>query len=58
MVMAPEPGLAADLLQDIINPDTAAKLRNCPYSEYAHVQLCCKKKPWPNSSLLRCLRRI
>lgn len=48
VVMAPEPGVAADLLQDIINPDSVAKLRNCRYSEYAHVQLCYKKNPWPN----------
>ncbi|KAK1640687.1 hypothetical protein BDP81DRAFT_391343 [Colletotrichum phormii] len=48
VVMAPEPGVAADLLSDIIPSDSAAKLRNCRYSEYAHVQLCYKKNPWPN----------
>jgi len=48
LVMAPEPGVAADLLKDVIPTASAEKLRNCRYSEYAHVQLCYKKNPWPN----------
>ncbi|KAK1725893.1 uncharacterized protein BDZ83DRAFT_751337 [Colletotrichum acutatum] len=48
LVMAPEPGVAADLLHNIIPTKSAAKLRNCRYSEYAHVQLCYKNNPWPN----------
>jgi oxygen-dependent protoporphyrinogen oxidase len=48
VVMATEPGVAANLLQDIINPESVAKLQNCRYSEYAHVQLCYKINPWPN----------
>lgn len=46
--MAAEPGVAADLLQDIIKLDLVGKLRSCRYSEYAHVQLYYKKNPWPN----------
>ena len=48
VVMAPEPGVAADLLQDIVPVDATKKLRECRYSEYAHVQVCYKKNPWPN----------
>jgi protoporphyrinogen/coproporphyrinogen III oxidase len=48
VVMAPEPGVAADLLQDILPAESIEKLRNCRYSEYAHVQVCYKKNPWPN----------
>lgn len=45
VVMAPEPGVAADLLQDLI--PASATLRECRYFEYAHVQVCYKKNPWP-----------
>lgn len=48
VVMAAEPGVAADLLQGIIPSTAAETLRSCRYSEYAHVQLCYKKNPWPN----------
>ncbi|KAF5008759.1 hypothetical protein FDECE_4997 [Fusarium decemcellulare] len=48
VVVASEPGVAADLLDNIISPDSVAKLRGCRYSQYAHVQLCYKKNPWPN----------
>jgi oxygen-dependent protoporphyrinogen oxidase len=48
VVMAPEPGVAADLLQDLAPADATKKLRECRYSEYAHVQVCYKKNPWPN----------
>lgn len=48
VIMAPEPGVAADLLQNILSSASLEKLRNCRYSEYAHVQLCYKKNPWPN----------
>lgn len=48
VIMAPEPGVAADLLQNILSSASLEKLRNCRYSEYAHVQLCYKKSPWPN----------
>ncbi|KAH6689536.1 hypothetical protein F5X68DRAFT_230154 [Plectosphaerella plurivora] len=47
VVMASEPSVAVDLLQDIVSGDSTTKLRNCRYSEYAHVQLCYKKNPWP-----------
>ncbi|KAF4461864.1 FAD NAD(P)-binding domain-containing [Fusarium albosuccineum] len=48
VVVASEPGVAADLLDNTISPDSVAKLRGCRYSQYAHVQLCYKKNPWPN----------
>lgn len=48
VVMAPEPGVAADLLQDLVPADATRTLRECRYSEYAHVQVCYKKNPWPN----------
>lgn len=48
VIMAPEPGVAADLLRNILPFASLEKLRNCRYSEYAHVQLCYKKSPWPN----------
>ncbi|MGV8073508.1 MAG: protoporphyrinogen/coproporphyrinogen oxidase [Syntrophobacteraceae bacterium] len=48
VVVAPEPGVAADLLQDLVSPGSIKKLRECRYSEYAHVQVCYEKNPWPN----------
>ncbi|HZZ48734.1 MAG TPA: NAD(P)/FAD-dependent oxidoreductase [Pseudonocardia sp.] len=47
VVMAPEPGVASDLLTDLASPDSTKKLRDCLYSDYAHVQVCYKKNPWP-----------
>jgi len=47
VVMAPEPGVAAELLRDIASSDAARKLRECRYSEYAHVQVCYARNPWP-----------
>ena len=47
IVMAPEPGVAADLLEGVA-PDAAVRtLRECPYSDYAHVQVGYKVNPWP-----------
>ncbi|THJ49393.1 FAD-dependent oxidoreductase, partial [Candidatus Frankia alpina] len=51
MVLAPEPGVSADLLQDLVSGAVTAKLRGCRYSEYAHVQVCYEKNPWPNSAV-------
>jgi oxygen-dependent protoporphyrinogen oxidase len=48
VIMAPEPGVAADLLDGLIEPTSATKLRECSYSDYAHVQLCYKTNPWPD----------
>lgn len=48
VIVAPEPGVAADLLADLIPAESTNKLRECPYSDYAHVQLCYKKNPWPD----------
>jgi oxygen-dependent protoporphyrinogen oxidase len=48
VVVAPEPGVAAALLKSLISDTSAKKLNECRYSEYAHVQICFKKNPWPN----------
>ncbi|MDX9786238.1 MAG: FAD-dependent oxidoreductase [Desulfobacterales bacterium] len=48
VVVAPEPGVAADVLQDLIPAESIKKLRECRYSEYAHVQVCYEKNPWPD----------
>ena len=47
VIVAPEPGVAADLLTDLAEPESTKKLRDCLYSDYAHVQLCYKRNPWP-----------
>jgi len=47
VIVAPEPGVAADLLTDLVEPEATKALRDCLYSDYAHVQLCYKKNPWP-----------
>lgn len=48
VVVAPEPGVAADLLEGLVPEDATAKLRACKYSDYAHVQVAYRKNPWPN----------
>ena len=48
VIMAPEPGAAANLLEGLIPEASIKKLRECPYSDYAHVQVCYKRNPWPN----------
>jgi protoporphyrinogen/coproporphyrinogen III oxidase len=48
VVLAPEPGVTADILQGLISEGSVKKLRECRYSEYAHVQICYKKTPWPH----------
>jgi len=45
--VAPEPGVAADLLSGLIPEASTKKLRDCLYSDYAHVQVCYKRSPWP-----------
>ena len=47
VIVAPEPGVAADLLSDLIPEASTKKLRECRYSDYAHVQICYKRNPWP-----------
>lgn len=47
VIVSSEPGVAADLLTGIISEDATSKLRNCRYSEYAHVHVAYKKNPWP-----------
>lgn len=51
IVVASEPGVAADLLEKIAPADSTTKLRACRYSEYAHVQVCYQKNPWPESKV-------
>jgi oxygen-dependent protoporphyrinogen oxidase len=48
VIVAPEPGVAADLLTGLVPDDSTKKLRECLYSDYAHVQVCYKKNPWPD----------
>jgi len=47
VIVAPEPGVAADLLSRLISENSTKKLRECLYSDYAHVQVCYKRNPWP-----------
>lgn len=47
VILAPEPGVAADLLEGLIPEASTKKLRECLYSDYAHVQVCYKRNPWP-----------
>lgn len=47
VIVAPEPGVAADLLSGVIPQASTKKLRECLYSDYAHVQVCYKSNPWP-----------
>ena len=47
VIVAPEPGVAADLLSSLIPEASTTKLRDCLYSDYAHVQVCYKRSPWP-----------
>lgn len=51
VIVASEPGVAADLLQDVVPVASTTKLRACRYSEYAHVQICYEKNPWPDSTV-------
>ena len=48
VIVAPEPGVAADLLEGLVPAESTTKLRECMYSDYAHVQLCYKTNPWPD----------
>ncbi|CAB3772054.1 hypothetical protein GQ57_32340 [Burkholderia sp. MSh2] len=48
VILASEPGVSADLLDGIAAAQSAEKLRQCLYSEYAHVQVCYAKNPWPD----------
>jgi oxygen-dependent protoporphyrinogen oxidase len=47
VIVAPEPGVAADLLSGLVPEASTKKLRECLYSDYAHVQVCYKRNPWP-----------
>lgn len=48
VILASEPGVSAKLLEGIVSEQSTKKLRECLYSEYAHVQVCYAKNPWPN----------
>jgi oxygen-dependent protoporphyrinogen oxidase len=47
VILAPEPGVAADLLGGLASDESIEKLRSCPYSDYAHVQIAYTINPWP-----------
>jgi oxygen-dependent protoporphyrinogen oxidase len=47
VILAPEPGVAAGLLEPIAPRPVIDKLRACRYSDYAHVQVCWNTSPWP-----------
>lgn len=48
VIVAPEPGVAAELLSGLVSESSIKTLRECLYSDYAHVQVCYKHNPWPN----------
>ncbi len=48
LIVSCEPGVAAKLLGGLIPDRATTTLQECLYSEYAHVQVCYKKNPWPN----------
>jgi oxygen-dependent protoporphyrinogen oxidase len=48
VIVAPEPGVAADLLTGLASQEAVAKLRDCRYSDYAHVQIAYRTNPWPD----------
>jgi oxygen-dependent protoporphyrinogen oxidase len=47
VIVAAEPGVAADLLTGLVPESSTRKLRECLYSDYAHVQVCYRRNPWP-----------
>lgn len=51
IVVACEPGVAADLLAGLVPEEATTKLRVCRYSEYAHAQVCWKQDPWPGTEI-------
>lgn len=48
LVVATESFVAADLLKEFISTQTAKKLLDTPYTDYAHVSIGYEKNPWPN----------
>lgn len=48
VVLASEPGVSATILHGLVPDSVCDSLRNCTYSEYAHVQVCYKQNPWPD----------
>lgn len=51
VILAPEPGVSAGLLDGIAPNAVVDKLRACRYSDYAHVQVCYDTNPWPGSTI-------
>lgn len=48
VVLAPEPGVTADLLDGLVAEESVTTLRECRYSDYAHVQVAYRTNPWPD----------
>jgi oxygen-dependent protoporphyrinogen oxidase len=46
VVVATESFVAADLLADVIGEQAKTKLRNAPYTDYAHVAVAYERSPW------------
>jgi oxygen-dependent protoporphyrinogen oxidase len=51
VVVAPEPGVSADLLEGLVPTEATVKLRGCRYSEYAHAQVCWRTNPYPGEQI-------
>lgn len=51
VIVASEPGVAADLLEGLVPEEATTELRVCRYSEYAHAQVCWKQNPWPGHDI-------
>jgi len=48
LVVAVEAYTAADLMKAFISEESYQKLQDAPYTDYAHVQICYEKNPWPD----------
>ncbi len=48
LVVAVEAYTAADLMKEFISADSYSKLKDAPYTDYAHVQICYQQNPWPD----------
>jgi oxygen-dependent protoporphyrinogen oxidase len=49
VILAPEPGVSAELLDGLAPASVVDKLRACRYTDYAHAQVCYTTNPWPNT---------
>ncbi|RUT76991.1 FAD-dependent oxidoreductase [Marinobacter sp. NP-6] len=48
IVMATEAYTASELMKDFISTESYEKLRDAPYTDYAHVQIGYETNPWPD----------